>query len=207
MSATGSELSVEVLDSIYDPTKVEGTILEQDPVATSVSSVFVKAGRSVKVRVSKRTQLVEMPSLVDRSQRFAEGILNNREFRYKIEYVPSREAHGAVLEQLYREKPILPGTKIPIGSRILLKIGQDASGVPLTMPNLFGLTIQEAKERVGNMSNMEFFVVCPDCIVAADSSMARVTSQSPEYTEGAVVLSGTTISVFATKNFSGPVPE
>ncbi len=204
---SGTMLNYVVLDSIYDPTKVEGTVLEQDPAPTSLSSVFVKAGRKIKVRVSKRTQLVEMPDLVDKSQRFAEGILNNREFRYKIEYVPSKEAHGAVLVQLYKGKSVVPGTKLPIGSRILLKIGQDESGIPLAMPNLYGLTISEAKERVGNMSNMEFFVVCPDCATSADSSMARVSSQSPEFVENGTVLSGTTISVFASKNFSGPIPQ
>ena len=198
-----SELLYEVLDSIYDPTKVAGTIMEQDPLPTAKSNIYVKEGRTIKLRVSKRTLLVEMPDLVDKSQRFAEGILRNREFRYQLEYQPSKEAHGAVIEQLYKGKPIAAGKKIPIGSKIVLIVGRNEVGTIQPLPNLYGLTISEARSRVRNMLNMEFIVACPSCITAADSSMARVTSQSPEFEEEGVVMSGASVSVFADKNFAG----
>jgi hypothetical protein len=44
--------------------------------------------------------------------------------------------------------------------------------------------------------------VCNDCSTYEDSLAARITSQSPEYLEGVLVPAGTTITVFATKNFS-----
>lgn len=198
----GLNLKYEILDSIYDPTKIEGTIMEQDPLPTSVSGVHVKSGRTIKIRVSKRTQLVEMPDLVNKSQRFAEGILRNREIRCRIEYKPSKEAHGAILQQLYKGQVIAPGTKIPIGSTVKLIIGRDEVGIPLELPNLYGMTIDEARERVSAMSNMDFFPICPDCVTKADSMIARVQSQSPEYTEGAVVASGGSITVFASKEFA-----
>ena len=197
-----AQLSFEVLDSIYDPTKVEGTIIEQDPLPTDSTGIYVKENRMIRIRVSKRSQLVEMPDLVDKSQRFAESILINRNFRYKLEYQPSSEAHGAVIEQLYKGKPITAKTKLPIGSRITLVVGRDETGVTLTLPNLYGLTLKEAESRVKNMGSMEFLPVCPDCITSADSLMARVVSQSPEFSEGGKISSGTTISVYATKNFS-----
>lgn len=195
------EIRYEVLDSIYDPTKVEGTILEQDPEPTSISDVYVKSGRVIKLRVSKRTQLVEMPELVDKSQRFAEKVLLNRGFRYTLEYKASPEAHGAVIAQLYKGKPIQKGTKIPIGSKIKLIVGRDQGGVPMLLPNLYGLSIVEAKERVGSMGNMLFDVVCATCKTRADSLMARVIDQSPEFTEDAMIASGTTITVVASKDF------
>jgi len=208
----GTELNYLVLDSIYRPDLVAGTIVEQDPEATDSSSIYVKPGRTIKLRVSKRTMLVEMPGLIDRSQRFAEGVLRNREFRYSIDYKPSREAHGAVISQLYQGKNIAEGAKLPIGSRIKLVVGRNEAGVPLELPNLYGLTIVEAKERVNSMLNMEFFVgSCTGCITSADSSIARVYTQSPEYDEGAIVASGGSITVVATKEFVGeeepPQPE
>ncbi len=199
-----SDLEFEVLDSIYEPTKIEGTILEQDPSPTSETDVFVKKGRTIKVRVSKRTQLVEMPKLVDKSQRFAENILRNRKFRYRIEYKPSREAHGAVLEQLYRGKAIAPGKKIPIGSTIKLIVGRNEEGIPLELPNLYGLTMEEARDRVNGMLNMEFLPICPDCSTKSDSLLARVQSQSPEYFDGAMVASGGSITVFCTIGLDEP---
>lgn len=194
-----SGLEYEVLDSIYDPSKVEGTILAQDPEATSLSKVYVKATHVVRVRVSKRTQLVEMPDLVDKSQRFAATVLKSRGFRYKLEYKPSLEAHGAVLEQMYKNKPIKAGERLPIGSTIKLVIGRSEAGVPQELPDLFGLTIEEAKARVARMSNMSFQAVCPGCKTKADSLATRVETQSPEYSEDARVQSGTTITVYATK--------
>ena len=200
-----TNLEYEILDSIYDPSKIEGTIVEQDPLPTSVSDIYVKEGRKIKIRVSKRTQLVEMPDLVDKSQRFAEGILRNRKFRYRIEYKPSKEAHGAVIEQLYRGKKIAAGTKIPIGSTVKMIVGRDEIGIPLELPNLVGLTIPEARDRVKAMENMDFVAVCPDCLTREDTLSARVYSQSPEFTEGAVVASGGSINVVASKS-QNPTP-
>ena len=64
----GTKLNHVVLDSIYDPTMVVGTIVEQDPEPTSISKVYVKEGRTIKLMVTKKTMLVEMPGLVDKSQ-------------------------------------------------------------------------------------------------------------------------------------------
>jgi beta-lactam-binding protein with PASTA domain len=194
-----SGLEYEVLDSIYDPSKVEGTVLAQDPEASKSSDVYVKSTHVVKVRVSKRTQLVEMPKLVDKSQRFAVSVLKSRDFRYRLEYKPSLEAHGAILEQLYKNKPVNGGTRLPIGSMIKLIVGRGEAGVPQDLPNLFGLTIEEAKARVAKMNNMSFQPVCDGCVTREDSLAARVETQSPEFTEDARVASGTTISVYATK--------
>ena len=146
--------------------------------------------------------LVEMPKLVDRSQRFAEGILRNGGFRFSVEYEPSTEAQGAVIAQLYKGRKIAEGTKLPIGSKVKLIVGRNEMGVALEMPNLYGLTIVQARERVKNMMNMGFFVgSCDGCITPADSSVARVFTQSPAYEEGGIVASGGIITVSATKDF------
>lgn len=194
-------LVIEVLDSIYDPTKVEGTILEQDPMPTSKSDIFVKEGRKIRIRVSKKTQLVEMPDLVNKSQRFAETILRNRSFKYRLEFRPSVEAAGAVMQQYYNGKPIKPGTRIPIGSTVKLIIGRNEVGIPVELPDLYGMTIPEARDRVSAMLNTELFIVCPDCTSKSDSTIARVRSQSPEFTEGAVIPSGSSVTIYATKEF------
>jgi beta-lactam-binding protein with PASTA domain len=201
----GTGLEYEVLDSIYDPKKVEGTVLEQDPMPTKLSKVFVKEGRVIKVRVSKRSQLVEMPDLVSKSQRFAEGILRNRNFRYKLEFKPSKESPGAVLEQLYRGKPVEGGKKLPIGSMIKLVVGQEIGGQPTLLPNLYGLTIDEAKMRLKAVGDFEFIPVCQDCQTATDSMVARVISQNPAFSDGALIMTGSTITVIASKVFA-PAP-
>ncbi|TNF49228.1 MAG: PASTA domain-containing protein [Bacteroidetes bacterium] len=193
------DLTCEVLDSIYDPSKPEGTILDQDPMATDISDVFVKEGRIIRVRVSKKTRLVEMPSLVDKSQRFAESILKNRGLKYRIQFKPTKEANGAVLGQLYKGREIKEGIRIPIGATITLVVGKNEESEPSDIPNLVGLTIFEAKERLASMGNFGFFPVCPDCITYEDSLAARIQSQSPEFLEGVQIPGNSTITVYASK--------
>ncbi len=193
-------LEYEVLDSIYDPSKPQGTILDQDPDPTALSNVHVKEGRIIRLRVSKKTRLIEMPSLVDKSQRFAESILKNRGLKYRLQYKPTNEADGAVLDQLYKGKVIKEGVRIPIGSTVTLIIGRNEQGAPVDIPNLVGLTIFEAKERLQSMGNFGFFPVCPDCLTYEDSVVARIQSQSPEFVEGTQVAGGSTFTVYASKN-------
>ncbi len=194
-------LEYEVLDSIYDPQKPEGTILDQDPLPTSKSLVFVKEGRIVRVRVSKKTRLVEMPSLIDKSIRFAESVLKNRGLEYSIEYKPSSEADGAVLEQKYKGSKIKEGQRIPIGSKIVLIVGRNEGGKPVQIPNLYGLTISEAKLRLSEIPSLVFNLNCPDCMNSEDSSNAIIESQSPEFIDGVLSPSGTTVTINASKNF------
>ncbi|MBI1837166.1 MAG: PASTA domain-containing protein [Flavobacteriia bacterium] len=195
------DLQYEILDSIYDPKKPEGTILEQDPLPTSKSLVYVKEGRIITLRVSKKTRLVEMPSLIDKSIRFAESVLENRGLECLIEYKPSSEADGAVLEQKYKGKNIKEGKRIPIGAKIVLVVGRNEGGEPVQIPNLYGLTISEAKQRLSEIPSLVFNLNCPDCNTSEDSTSARIEYQSPEYIEGVLSPAGTTVTVNATKNF------
>lgn len=193
-------LAYEVLDSIYDPKKIEGTIITQDPSPTELSTVFVKHDRVIRLRVSKKTQLVEMPKCVDKSQRFAENILINRGFRYKIDYKSTTESDGAVMEQRYNGKVIEDKKRIPIGSVIHLTVGRNVGGESIALPDLLGLTIFEAKSRLANYASLNFLMVCDGCVTREDSTSAIVNSQSPEYDEGIYISSGSTIVVYAKKD-------
>ena len=52
------QFEYEVVDSIYNPDKPEGTIVYQDPLPSKISEVFVKEGRKIRFRVSKKTKLI-----------------------------------------------------------------------------------------------------------------------------------------------------
>ncbi|MES2798884.1 MAG: PASTA domain-containing protein [Bacteroidota bacterium] len=193
-------LLYEVGETKYDPDKPEGTVISQNPEATQLSKVYVKGGRKIRLTISTRSSLVELPNLVDRSERFAQSVLKSRGLKYKLEYRATNEADGAVLEQLYKGKKIKEGTKIQKGSTVTLIIGRNEAIAPVDIPNLVGLTIFEAKDRLSSMGNFGFVPVCPDCTSYEDSVVAIVTSQSPEYLEGTQVAGGSTFTVYASKN-------
>lgn len=193
-------LVYEVGETKYDPSKPEGTILSQSPEGTKISQVYVKGGRKIRLTISTKSSLVELPNLVDRSERFAESVLKSRGLKYTKEYKATNEADGAVLQQLYKGKTIKEGTKIQKGSTITLIIGRNAAMAPVDIPNLVGMTIFEAKDRLTSLGSFGFVPVCPDCTSYEDSVVARITSQSPEYLEGTQVAGGSTFTVYASKN-------
>jgi beta-lactam-binding protein with PASTA domain len=116
-----SDVSYEVIDSIYDPSQKPGIVLRQDPAPSSK----VKHNRTVYLYV---TGLVppemEMPKLLDRSERQARLIIET--YGLKVGQVTEQEADcdGCVLEQLHRGKPIAPGALLKKGSVVDLVVGR-----------------------------------------------------------------------------------
>jgi len=192
------DLKLEVLDSVYKPDLPAGTIISQDPSPTSISTVSVKEGRIIRIQVSKKTRLVEMPSLIDKSQRFAESVLKNRGLKYRIEFKQTNESNGAVLKQIYKGSEIKEGKRIPIGSTITIVVGRNEGGAPVAIPDLVGETISGARGRLSGTSLSLFIGLCDGCTTAQDSSSAIISSQSPEFMEGVMAPSGTTITIQAT---------
>jgi len=77
----------------------------------------------------------------------------------------------------------------------------------LEIPNLYGMTIYEAKDRLASLGSFGFLPVCDGCLTREDTLAARIDSQSPEYIEGILIPAGSTITVYATLNFSGDIQE
>lgn len=182
-------LQYEILDSVYDPNsplfkKPEGTVFEQVIEPTSSSNVYVKSGRIIGIRLTKKTQLVEMPNLVFKQIHFAQSILDGRGLRFIIRYRQSEESNGSVIDQLFNGKKITQGTQIPIGSVIILVVGQLDIGIPFQIPNLVGLYRDEALKILDSLKISSYNVVCADCFTHEDSISALIFYQSPEYLEG-----------------------
>lgn len=204
------DLKFEVVDQVYKPKLAEGTIVSQDPGPTKTTSVFVKGERTIRLRVSKRVSLVEMPNLVNKSERFATIILKNRGLRYKITYKNTPESNGAIIQQRFKGKNVKPGLKISIGSMIQIIVGRYEGSEPVKVIDLLGLTISEARERLSVYPGVSFFPVCEDCLTNEDSLRARINSQSPEfYLNGnpALMPSVGTVSATAVLDFIDDRPK
>lgn len=194
------QLRYEIIDSIYQPDLVEGTIVYQEPVPTDSSGLSVKPDRLIKIRVSKQTRLVEVPNVVSRSERFASSSLTSRGFRVKVNYVPSIEGQGSVISQKYRNAPISQKKKLPINSIIELEVGEKSGLDLVTVPNLIGFTIRDAESRLESIGSLRLFATCSDCATQADSLNAVIFSQSPELGDSNKVSLGSTITVVAAMN-------
>ena len=174
-------LSYEILDSIYDPSLPNGIVKQQMIEPTSISKVKVKENRIIGLRLSKKIELTEMPDLVFKHVDFAQGILENRGFSSRIQYKPTKEANGSVLDQKYNGKSITKGTRIPIGSEITLIVGQNEVGVLVELPNVVGMNYQDAISLLGSKGLESISTICNDCETLQDTLSAVVFGQSPEY--------------------------
>lgn len=191
-------LKYEVLDSIYNPDLVEGTIVYQSPMATDSSGLKVKKDRVIKVRVSKRSRLVNIPNVVSKSERFASGMLTSKGLRTRVKYVPSNEDQGVVISQKFNGKDVVDGQQVPINSVMELTVGKRSEGSMVQVPNLHGLTIKEAEERL-TISGLRSFVSCSSCMTASDSLNFRVMRQTPVAADSSMIPEGATITIFATQ--------
>jgi beta-lactam-binding protein with PASTA domain len=177
-------------------------VVEQLVEPTSISKVHVKSGRIIGLRLTKRSQMVEMPSLVHKQLQFAESILEQRGLRFSIQYRPTSEANGSVLDQLFRGRRIKEGDRIPIGAIVTLIVGQNDQGEPISIPNFVGLSMADARYIMDTLGVTSYSFVCPDCSTAQDSMAAIIFSQTPEFIEGSTVFKSTQFTLSMKRSIS-----
>lgn len=167
---------VVILDSIYVDSVAKLAVIRQTPEADEV----VKAGRTIYLTINRMVPpKVEMPSLVGFSLKSAELYLQSLQLKLgAITYKPDF-ARNAVLDQLYNGVSIAQGVKIPLGSSISLVIGTGLGGEETDMPNLVGLTYQEALNllslqgiNIGSILSLE---------TIKDSASSFIFRQTPSY--------------------------
>jgi eukaryotic-like serine/threonine-protein kinase len=192
---------VEV-DSSYDPKAKPLMVLGIMPDIGSV----VKQGRTIFLTVNKaEPPLTPMPKLTDLSYRSAIKILESARLvlgdtTHKPDY-----AKGAVLEQLYKGRPLKAGDMVPQGSRIDLVIGDGFGSVEMDVPDVIGMTAGEGI-TILNSSGLNMAVSWEAPI--SDSSSAIIFRQTPApFNELDVpnrIKEGDVIDVFIKQN---PSPE
>lgn len=127
-------LRYEVVDSVFARDKAPGVIIDQIPSAESK----VKEGRIVFLVVNATSsQMVDMPDVIDNSQRQAEASLQSLGFKIAQISVVSSEWKGLVLEVRYGGRIVKSGQKLPYGSSVVLYVGGDVDVDSLMVdPNL-----------------------------------------------------------------------
>ena len=167
---------VVILDSIYIDSIAKLAVIRQTPEADEI----VKAGRTIYLTINRMVPpQVEMPSLVGFSLKSAELYLQSLQLKLgAITYKPDF-ARNAVLDQLYNGVPIAQGVKIPLGSSISLVIGTGLGGEETEMPNLVGLTYQEALNQLSLQGINIGSVLSLETI--NDSAASFIFRQTPGY--------------------------
>jgi eukaryotic-like serine/threonine-protein kinase len=133
---------VYIQDSVYTDTAKRGIVLKQlpDPNAT------VKINRTVFITVNRYIPpMVEMPRLEGQNLAFAIKILERNHLKLGDTIYRPDFMLGSVLEQQYRGARIAEKTKIQWGSKVDLVIGGGLQTQQMIVPNLVGMTYNEAR--------------------------------------------------------------
>ena len=165
---------VEIQDSVYVDTLPPLSVTKQFPEADAV----VKKNRTVYLTLNSSVPpTIEMPKLTGLTFRAAQVSL--KQYGLKLEDTTYRIdfAKDQVRDQLYNGESIKPGTKIRMGSGIVLVLATGASAIEFPVPDLCGLTFDEAKTLLAANHIVEGVVMAdPD---VTDQSNAFVYWQNP----------------------------
>ncbi len=177
-----------VIDSIFDSRNPKGSVVIQNPPAGSM----VKENRKVYVTlVAYSTEKVEMPDLIDLSLRQAVNSLRSKGLAVKqLQYVEDF-AGNAILEQLFEDEVIEPGTIIEKGSGIdlVVGLGQDHRA---PVPFLVGMTREEA---INTIHKSSFNLGAVYFLDGEDEQHSRVYRQSPAWDEERKIFKGESIDL------------
>jgi eukaryotic-like serine/threonine-protein kinase len=133
---------VELQDSIYNDTAKPLSVLRQFPDAEAL----VKVNRTVYLTINKSVApLIEMPNLEGLSFRSAEIAMTQYGLKLEDTLYRADFAKNSVLEQQNNGDRIKAGTKIPQGSPITLVLGSGLGHEDFSVPDLVGLTYNDAK--------------------------------------------------------------
>jgi beta-lactam-binding protein with PASTA domain len=166
---------IEIQDSLFVDTAAPLSVLRQFPEADAV----VKENRTVYLTISRAiAPTIDMPNLEGMSFRNAEMIL--RQYGLKLEDTVLKPdfAKNAVLEQQFNDERIKPGTKIRMGSGIVLILGSGLGLDEFSVPDMFGLTFADAKTFL-EANGLSLGAAVFDMNIR-DSASAFVYRQSPE---------------------------
>ncbi|MBQ6724452.1 MAG: PASTA domain-containing protein [Paludibacteraceae bacterium] len=187
------ELRLVVIDSTYSDKVPFGTIVDQDPQPLS----HAKHGRAVYVTVNASgKRQIPMPDLQDMSYRQAETTLRGLGLLVDsiYDYEPSA-FRDLVLDVKANGVSVLPGENIAVGTMVRLVVGYGKGTEEVVVPNLIGMTFQEARSlllrdhlTVGAVTYDE------EPTEESEPQTQYIYRQTPD--EGAVLLEGETVNLY-----------
>ncbi len=195
------DLSILVVDSIYDRKSKGGTIVEQSPAPESK----VKEGRQVFVTVYRKVPPQETVNIAEGD--FAQVAiikLKNKGLDFETKYVPNNSMVGSVISITYKGRKLRVGDTVPRGDKVILTVGV-ATEESVRVPDLSGLSYQQAMSVLDSLNLMGQAFFMYDIQSSADSSVGRVCTQDPPFDpEGPGVTPGRIIDF---RLFNGPCSD
>lgn len=191
-----NDLRFEIIDSIFIENKKRGTIVDQHPK----HGTMVKVSRTIFLTINAFNQLkVKMPNVIGGSVRQAKARFEALGLKTgKLIYVEDF-ARNNILKQQINGKNIERDALIEKGSYIDLVVGNGMSDTKTGIPNLKGLSLNEARDEITD-AFLNYGTVYYDETIETyqDSMNAKVWNQYPKYIVGNTLRLGRRVNVYMT---------
>jgi eukaryotic-like serine/threonine-protein kinase len=177
VAARDHDMRIEVFDSVFITDFEKGTVVEQHPKA----GLMVKKNRRIYLTMNAiNPEKLAMPNLVDLTFRQATAKLESFGLKVgHISYEPDL-AVNLVLAQRIHGVALPPGDSVIKGSAIDLVLGKGLSDEQTGIPNLIGLSLEQAKIAASDRF-LSLGAAVPDQTVATpeDELNATIFRQKP----------------------------
>lgn len=177
------------IDSVYQMDMKPGLVIEQDPEPKA----HVKTGRTVYLTIITQVPPeVAFPNIIDKTLIEASAILRNQSLKVGDTVYVADIARDVVLDVKFSGQPLQAGRMVPKGSRITLVLGNGRGSNEVELPNLIGLSLDEARFALTGVGLNLGSITYSGAVL--DSLSARVISQLPDTTAGIVSI-GTSVNL------------
>lgn len=194
--AKKNKLMFEIIDSVYTNIVPRGCIAEQNPKP----GYKVKKWRRIILTINAfNPEMVEVPDLIGLPKRQALSLLQSSGLEPgQLRYVPDLSV-DFVLKQLHDGRELVKGDSVPKGSVIDLILGKGLSNERTPVPNLIGLTFEQAKRNIlGSSLNIGAYIYDNTVTNNDDSVKAFVYRQNPEYKDIVRLQLGSAVYIWLT---------
>jgi eukaryotic-like serine/threonine-protein kinase len=194
--AKKSRLRYQIIDSIYTTAVPRGCIAEQNPKP----GFKVKKWRNVVLTINAfHPEMVAMPNLVNLPLRQAKALVESSGLEIgQLKYRPDISI-DVVINQQYDGKDIREGDSIQKESVVDLILGKGLSNQRTSVPNLLGMKLEPAKNKILISSlNLGTFVYDNSITNEADTINAFVYKQIPEFKDDATLQLGSNVYLWLT---------
>jgi beta-lactam-binding protein with PASTA domain len=195
-TAKEKDMLVEVFDSVFMSEMERGTVVMQHPEA----GFKVKKNRKIFLTMNAiNAEKIAMPDLVDLTFKQASAKIESFGLKLgQISYEPNI-AVILVLAQRRHGRTLSPGDSIAKGTAIDLILGKGLSDEQSTVPNLVGLSLDQAKIAASDrFLSLGASVSDQTVVTPEDEQHATIFRQKPVAAPGTTLPQGSAIDVWIT---------
>lgn len=194
--AKKSKMKYQIIDSVYTSAVPKGCIAEQNPKP----GFKVKKWRNISLIINAfQPEMVATPDLIHLPIKQAVALIESSGLVLGIKTYKPDLSTNEVLIQLHNGKEIAPNDSLQKGSVIDLVLGKGLSNQKTAVPNLIGMNLEPATDRInGSSLNLGTYIFDNTILTSVDTLNAFVYKQIPEFKDDATIQYGSSMYLWLT---------